>query len=396
MARQACVERVGVRRVLGQVRLADGGEDGAHRQYGDRSVPPIRIASVPAGHPYVEHLGTRGVRRLPDPPPRGAPHGRWWPPVMVDPAWIRAHAPEFDLFHVHFGVESFTPGHLAATIEALREADRPLVHTVHDLTNPQLAEQGAHEALLDVLVPAAAALITLTPGAAREVDARWGRRPEVIAHPHVLPRDVAPPAGRPRRGRTVGLHLRDLRPNVDGPGATAALLSAVRLLRTDGCEVTARVELHPHVRDEPARDAVRSLCAGVGWAELAELPRPSDAVLAAALADLDASVLPYRHGTHSGWIELCWDLGVPVAAPRLGHWLEQHGPPAVEGFTPGSPPELARALRAAFEAPRPGSPERIALQRERRTAREDELEQVAGAHLAVYRRVLRRGSGVTR
>lgn len=351
-------------------------------------MPPIRIASVPAAHPYVEHLGSLGVVRLPDPRPPGAPPGRWWPPVEVDPAWIAAHSADFDLMHIHFGVESFTPEHLAATVAALRAADRPLVLTVHDLENPQLACQGAHVALLDVLVPAADALVTLTAGAAAEVAARWGRRPEVIPHPHVLPLDVEAPPGHARPDPVVGLHLRDLRPNVDGPGSTAMLLDAIRALRGAGAAVTARIELHPEVRDEAAREEVRRLCAGARWAQLTELPRPSDAALRCALADLDVSVLPYRHGTHSGWIELCWDLGVPVAAPRIGHVAEQHEDPSVASVVPGSAPQLARALTALLAQPCPGSPARRALQAARRAARRAEQGRIAEAHLALYRRAL--------
>ena len=33
------------------------------------------------------------------------------------------------------------------------------------------------------------------------------------------------------------------------------------------------------------------------------------------LASLDVSVLPYRFGTHSGWLEACYDLGTTVLAP---------------------------------------------------------------------------------
>ena len=336
--------------------------------------------------------------RLADPPPPGAAPGQWWPPVMVDPAWIRARADDFDVMHLHFGTESFTAPHLADTVAALRETGRPLVYTVHDLTNPQLADQAPHAAQLDVLVPAADALVTLTPGAAAEIRRRWGRAADVVAHPHVLPSTVTPPAGRPRRDRVVGVHLRDLRPNVDGVGATAVLLAAVAGLRETGADVRARVVLHDRVRDEAGRDEVRLLCAGAPFAALVEHPRPGDAELAAALADLDVSVLPYAHGTHSGWLELCWDLGVAVAAPAVGHVAEQHDDPAtVATFAPGSPRSLAGALArllglddasARPDPPRPGSAARRSLQERRRADRRTQAREISAAHLALYRRVL--------
>lgn len=358
----------------------------------------IRVASVPAAHPYVEHLGNDGVARLPDPQPPGAPPGRWWPPVMVDPAWVRAHADAFDVMHLHFGMESFTVAHLAATVAALRVARRPLAFTVHDLTNPQLADQQLHVAQLDELIAAADALITLTEGAAAEIARRWGRRAVVIAHPHVLPLEQAAPVGRAGGPVLVGLHLRDLRPNVDGPGATATLLAALAALRRPGVDIQARITLHDHVREPVARDRVRRLCAGTEGVTLVEAPRPDDAALLADLADLDVCVLPYAHGTHSGWVELCWDLGVPVAAPAVGHVAGQHRDPAfLASFTPGAVPELTAALArltgladSGVAPRRPGTAARSALQARRRAKRRAQAPQVASAQLAVYRKLLAR------
>jgi hypothetical protein len=34
-------------------------------------------------------------------------------------------------------------------------------------------------------------------------------------------------------------------------------------------------------------------------------------------------VLPYRFGTHSGWLEACYDLGTTVIAPSCGYFAEQ-------------------------------------------------------------------------
>ncbi len=348
--------------------------------------PFIRVASVPAGHPYVAHLGTRGVVRLPDPTPPGAPPGRWWPPQALDPAWIAANADRFDLLHVHFGMEARRPDEFEATVAALRAAGRPLVHTVHDLEHPQLSDQAPHLALLDVVVPAADALVTLTAGAAREVERRWGRRPVVVPHPHLLPLDAPLPPGRAGRMRTVGLHLRDLRPNVDGPGTVRRLLGAVAALRAGGEPVVARVVLHPHVRDAAARAEVRRLCAAASFVTLTEAPRPADAALHAELADLDASVLPYRHGTHSGWAELCWDLAVPVVTAPVGHVAEQHPELVCDA-------DLEAGLRRALAQPGPGTAARVALQRARRGHRRTQADRIAAAHLELYARVLA-GAGV--
>ncbi|WP_324792659.1 glycosyltransferase [Streptomyces cyaneofuscatus] len=164
----------------------------------------IRVASVPANHVYVRHLsppeGDR-VTRLDDPRPNGAPSGsqQWWPPVMLDPGWVDEHADAFDVFHLHFGFDAQTPAALQELLAALRRNGKPLVYTVHDLVNPHHVDEGEHQAQLDVLIPGADRLITLTPGAAQEIAARWGRTATVLPHPHVVE-----PEGlvRPRPGTT--------------------------------------------------------------------------------------------------------------------------------------------------------------------------------------------------
>ncbi len=335
----------------------------------------LRIASVPGAHPYVERLGG-DVVRLEDPVGES---GSWWPPRMVDPAWIRQHVDDFDLMHLHFGLESFPAEHLRRTVAALRAADKPLVYTVHDLENPQLTDQAAHRAALDVLVPAADVVVTLTDGAAREIRERWGRTAHVVAHPEVLATNAPP--GTPSEHRVLGLSLRDLRPNLDPVTAARTALAAAERLG-----IEARVDMHARVRDPVARDAIRALAGP----RLRELPRPDDAALARTLADADVQVLPYVHGTHSGWLELCWDLGLAVAVPRVGHFAEQHPDPTfAASYDPGDAGSLRDAVaRLLTTAPRPGSPERLALVRARRRARQVQRQAIAEAHGRIYARAM--------
>src|ERR1700761_4390431 len=108
-------------------------------------LPAVRVASIPAGHPYVRQvLAGTGVRVLPDPPPPGASDGRWWPPVMFDGDWVRANLDRFDVLHLHFGTESYSTAHLRSLVHALRAGGRPLIYTLHDLENPQLLDQTRH------------------------------------------------------------------------------------------------------------------------------------------------------------------------------------------------------------------------------------------------------------
>ncbi|WP_454048722.1 glycosyltransferase [Cellulomonas sp. Marseille-Q8402] len=362
---------------------------------------PVRVASVPAGHPYVAGVtAAEGVEVLPDPVPPGAEPGRWWPPVVLDPRWVRTHADDADLLHVHFGTESSSPGHLAATLDAAHAAGWPVVLTVHDLEHPQLTDQAPYRAQLDTLVRGADAVVTLTPGAADEVRARWSRDAVVLGHPRLLaadvPVDLLHAADRPDGALLVGLHLKDIRPNVDAVGATRRVVGAVAALAAAGTPARAEVRLHREVRDPAARDAVRALCAGSSLVTLVEHDRLDDRELARSLARVDACVLPYTHGTHSGWLELCWDLGVPVVAPAVGYYAEQHPDGSVVTCRPeraGDPDgtalaEALRALDGADGTTRAGTPERAALVRARRAARASRDGAVAAAHADLYRRLL--------
>ena len=68
---------------------------------------------------------------------------------MLTSAWVHAHAAEFDLMHVHFGFDAVSPEDLHALTRALRQHDKPLVLTVHDLRNPHHTTAEAHDAQLD-------------------------------------------------------------------------------------------------------------------------------------------------------------------------------------------------------------------------------------------------------
>src|SRR3954465_3002686 len=190
---------------------------------------PIRVASVPSGHVYVRHLsdprddGT--VIRLPDIPQPGAEcgPGRWWPPVMLDADWIAANHSSFDVFHVHFGFDAKSPRQLRAIGAALSAAGIPLVVTVHDLRNPHHLDAGLHDAQLGVLLECAAAVITLTPGAAETIASRWGPGAEVLAHPHIVAWDTMSRARPAHAGFVVGLHAKSLRANMDATAVAEVL-----------------------------------------------------------------------------------------------------------------------------------------------------------------------------
>ena len=346
---------------------------------------PLRVLHVPADHDYVARLVDDRVPGVELVAVSGSDEG-WRPSAALDAAWVAAHAARFDVLHVHFGFEGRTPDQLSALATAVAGAGRGLVLTVHDLQNPHLREQDGYARLLDVLVPTADALMTLTPGAAAEVQRRWGRRCTVVPHPHVAPlTEIGVP--RPHRaGRVVGVHLKSLRANLVALPVLRSLVEAVGRLP----ETVLRVDVHEEALDPafPRSDAelVRELraAATAGALDLRVHDRFDDAGLIAYLRELDASVLAYGHGTHSGWLELCHDLGVPVVAGRVGFLHQQQALVEVDLTDPHALAEgLSRAMGGL-----PGSAA---------TAAERDAQRLAGAraHRDLYQRVAVGAGGQT-
>ena len=353
---------------------------------------PIRVAAVPADHVYVRHTASVGsasrVRRLADPPPTSGDGAAWWPPRALEPGWVEDHHDEFDVMHVHFGFDAVSPDTLRDLVHTLRRHRKPLVLTVHDLRNPHHRDPTIHDAQLDVLVPGADALITLTDGAQAEIRRRWSRWAAVLPHPHVVPLEDLPSAPQTRPAPSlsggpfvVGMHVKSLRACMDPVAVLPVLDRATRavpggVLRIDG---------HPDVLDPDGARFDRRLADALArcgdHVDVRVHEYFTDDELFAYLAGLDLSVLPYRWGTHSGWLETCRDVGTAVAAPTCGYYADQ-GP--VLPFGLDTERFDAASLEAAVDSAWVGTP----TPGPTRAARETQREQVADAHRILYAHLL--------
>ena len=103
------------------------------------------------------------------------------------------------------------------------------------------------------------------------------------------------------------------------------------------------------------------------------------------IAGLDALVLPLRFGTHSSWLELCRDLGVPPVFPDVGflseQWFGRTAPDLVAGevYDHRDHSTLATAVRVAIDSTEAMPPRALA----------GSTEVVVAAYEALYRRVAR-------
>lgn len=287
---------------------------------------------MPESHVYVRHLADPAaaatVVRLPDPVPThgSTVPGAWWPPLMLEPDWIATHHHQFDVFHVHFGFDALSADTLAKVLTELRRRGKPLVYTAHDLRNPHHPDPTAHRAHLDLLVPAADEVITLTPGAAQQIRQQWDCAVTVLPHPHVAQRSLIE---RKRRRNsehfTIGVHVKSLRANMDPFPVLDTLADLVTGLPGARLLINVHDELFKPDNHWYAPDAGAALMAYSRRPHVRVMVHPyfSEAQLWAYLSALNVSVLPYRFGTHSGWLEACYDLGTAVVAPRCGFFDEQ-------------------------------------------------------------------------
>lgn len=352
----------------------------------------IRVASVPSGHAYVRHLLPLGstpqhpnVVHLPDPRPDddGSPapaQSRWWPPQMLDPAWITTNRNEFDIVHIHFGFDARSVDDLHAFVRAVRDARKPLVYTVHDLQNPHHHDQSLHASQQSVLIEAADHLITLTEGAAAEIERRWGRQATVIPHPHIVEFDtMAKLVDRPRTaGTRIGLHLKSLRANM----RVRPLLDTLIECGEQTPELTVQVNGHRDIlepdgkRYEPELARLLHDAERRGAIELEIHDFFSEDAFCEHLASLDASVLPYRFGTHSGWLEACRDVGTAVIAPDCGYYADQGAHYQYTNRDEFVPDSLRDAITRLM---REGAPAPLGVE-----LRRAQRERIAAAHAEIY------------
>ncbi|WP_346843953.1 glycosyltransferase [uncultured Rothia sp.] len=287
----------------------------------------MALLSIPSEHPYVRSIYPRAIAHdvpvLDDPILDPAEPARWWPHPAFERQWWEndtADTPRhlkdsITAVHVHFGFEHLSVEQTQDFIDTLRDQRIPLILTVHDIDNPHLADQSDYHRQLAILLGDAARIFTLTELAKNRLVTEFSVRAariRVAPHPRVVPSSELP---APAAGEGVGVFLKSVRSNVIHDFTFYRDIAAECAKRSQ----SFRVFIH---RDQAESELFRQLESYPGI-ELIAHDEMSDSQLYAAVAGCAAVILPYRGGTHSGWLEMCRDLDVPVAVPDCGCFAGQ-------------------------------------------------------------------------
>jgi hypothetical protein len=314
---------------------------------------PLRVVHLPARTPYARKITSPGFAILNE---TTTEHG--FVPAAVTAQWVLDRRPLdwLDVLHLHH-IEFDDLPTLERLLAACSEAQVRVVFTAHDLT-PMFTTAEDFHARLELIATSPVAWIGLTQ---RSIDALHDLLPELpevtlIPHGYVVnPDDIPDQARRARAAGPRYLLYGALRPNRDhlatltnwslgvaDPGAALHLLlrgfSAADFRRYDIPGLLATVRSDHRI-------------------QATAHAYPSDHDVVAAGLSADALLLPYLFGSHSGQLELAFDLNLLPISSSTGYLVDQYEKhkglvtePIWFDWADGHEPLYGERLLAALEA----------------------------------------------
>jgi hypothetical protein len=281
----------------------------------------LRVVHLPARTPYAWKLRSRDFRIL-----NGTEiDGGDTVPAAVDATWLLEHRPFtwLDVLHLHH-IDFEDLATLERLLDACAREGVNVVFTVHD-TRPMVGSAEDFTARLRLLLAAEVGWVCLTRGSVIKLTEILGVRPEAVVIPHGyvaapqalagLERESSPSPrylmyGASRASRDQLSTMANWSLGITDPGSTLHILlrafspadftdggRAPLLLETAGRDPRIRLTMRPYPTDEE--------------------------VITAGLA-ADALLLPYLWGSHSGQLELAFDLNLLAVCSLTGHLHEQY------------------------------------------------------------------------
>ncbi|HUY52303.1 MAG TPA: glycosyltransferase [Streptosporangiaceae bacterium] len=282
----------------------------------------LKVVHVTARTPYARKLQSPAIMIL-----NSAdidPVGRV--PRDVTLGWLLERRPFswFDVLHLHH-IEFDSVTELRTVLRECARSRRRVVFTAHDI-DPVFGDRPSYHRKLRLLAEQDVPFVCLTPGSAAVLRHRLGAAltSTVIPHGYVVSPDALPvPRPRPAGAGLRYLLFGALRANRDIPtvlynwrlGRRQRSSTLSLLLRAPG-----RANL-AHERDR--WELIAATAASEPRLHVDVVPYASDADVANFAAECDALILPYLWGSHSGQLELAFDLGLLPVASSVGYLREQ-------------------------------------------------------------------------
>ena len=272
----------------------------------------MRILHVPARTPYARRLVGNEITIV-----NGQTNDA---PIPRDASlqWlIRTNDfSSFDVLHLH-SIELVDLKTLKNALKQCKTYRKGVVFTAHDVSPMFSDDQKEYGKALKVILNAGALITTLTPSAANYISEKYRIPAEkivVIPHGNVLPLDD------PRWSKQSGAQdsLRKIFSIHGGfrPLGMKNKNAELRMLTRGISEIefNANADARETIRVVRSSDNV----------DLRLIPFPSDNEIADFVQNSDIVLMPYKWGTHSGQLELAFDLGLPTVITDVGFYRDQY------------------------------------------------------------------------
>jgi hypothetical protein len=284
---------------------------------------PIKVVHAPARTPYARKLTSGQVQIVND---SAVLNGSELVPRDMSLRWLWEHRPFtwFDVLHLHH-IEFDDISDIKAVLSECARTHKRVVFTAHDI-DPIFGRGLDYHRKLSVFVDRRVPFVCLTEGSRAEVHRRFGPRVSTVTIPHGY---VVAPSAVPRlpvrtRNQVRFLLFGSLRANRD----IETVLCNWRFGRNQQdtfLSVLLRAPSRINLLDEHDRWTLLSAMAAAEPRLRVEIaPFPSDNEVAETAASCGGLLLPYRWGSHSGQLELAFDLGLMPIASAVGYLRDQY------------------------------------------------------------------------
>lgn len=280
----------------------------------------IRVVHLPARTPYARKLVGPGLSIV-----NGSRVGSGVVvPRDASFGWLARQASFdfFDVLHIH-SVELAAGDDIDAVLDRCKAAGKRVISTVHDVYPMFGQDHGGYAATLRKLTSRGVPLVTLTAGAASFLAETLDLEepPLVLPHGYVLHPDDDRWADTAAGGFRYAMYG-GFRPNrVMYPVIANALFGTEPSNRLG---ILTRALSPIELREcQDARDTIAAALARPDRLEVRLRPFPDNNEIVDFLVDTHSLVMPYLWGTHSGQLELAFDLGVVPVISDVGFFREQ-------------------------------------------------------------------------